>query len=138
MPLVNSRKQAVLDHWYGATAPSIPSDYYIGLFTAAPGQDGTGGTEVGAGVGYARVQKANTTTNWSSATSANPSVKANATAITWGTATGSWGTVTHVGWFTALSGGTPVDWAALSSSQVIGSGTTPSFAIGQLITQLQG
>jgi hypothetical protein len=135
MPMILSRRQAVLDLLFGATALTAPADYYIGLSTTTPTDTGTNFTEP-SGNAYARVQKTNNATNWPAASAADPTVKSNGTAVTFATASGSWGTVTHAGWFTTLSTATLVEWAALSASQAIGTGATASFAIGQLQSQL--
>jgi hypothetical protein len=135
MPMVQSRRQAILDELYGATALAAPATYWVALSTTTPTDTGTNFTEP-SGNGYARVSKTNDTAAWSAATAADPTVKANLSVITFPAATGSWGTVTHVGLFTVASGGTPVDWAALSASQAISSGTTASFAAGALTTSL--
>src|SRR5574342_684550 len=44
-------------------APSSASNWYLGLLTVTPGDDGTGGTEVSTG-SYARVAILNNSTNW--------------------------------------------------------------------------
>jgi hypothetical protein len=52
-------------------------------------------------------------------------------AITFPTATGSWGTVTYFGIYDASTAGNLVGYGALTSSQTISSGA-PSFAVGAL------
>lgn len=100
---------------------------YVGLFTAAP-TDAGGGTEVTGG-SYAR--KSTAAADWNAA-SGNPASASNANAITFVTATGSWGTVTHFGLFDAATTGNLLRWAALTASKTIGSGDTASFAAGAL------
>lgn len=115
----------VLDHLTGkATFAAVTSR--VGLFTAAPSDSG-GGTEVSGG-SYARVTTA--AGDWNSAASGSTS---NANSITFPTASGSWGTVTHFGLFDAASGGNLLRWAALTTSKTVGSGDTPSFAAGALV-----
>ena len=71
-------------------------------------------------------------TGWAAATSADPSVKANANALTSAAATGS-GTVTHFAIYSAATGGTQrTDWTALSSSRTVATGDTLSWAVGAL------
>lgn len=135
MPMVLSRRQAVLDLLYGATALTAPTDYYIGLSTTTPTDTATNFTEPSTGA-YARVQKTNNATNWPAASAADPTVKSNGTVITFPAATANWGTISHAGWFTALTGGTPVDWGALGTATAVNTGTTASFAIGALQVQL--
>ncbi len=69
-------------------------------------------------------------TGWASATVADPSVKANANALT--TAAASAGvTVTHFAIFTASSGGTQrTDWTALAASRALLTGDQLTVAVG--------
>lgn len=106
----------------------FPATYYIALFTAAP-TDAGGGTEV-AGGAYARVAVTNNSTNWPNATSAQ---KKNGTAITFPTATASWGLVTHWGVYDALTVGNLGHWNALTTPVTVSSGMTPVFAINALV-----
>lgn len=98
------------------------------LFTAAP-TDAGGGTEVTGG-SYARVQ---TVGKWGAPSSGSPSNVANNAAVTFPTASASWGTVVAVGLSTASSAGTLVAWGDLTVSKAVGSGDTASFAIGALV-----
>ena len=115
----------LLDHQLGKTAYTMPS-VWVGLFTAAP-TDAGGGTEVTGG-SYAR--KSTAGADWSVAAAGSSN---NANPITFVTATGSWGTVTHFGLFDAASAGNLLRWAALGTSKTIGNGDTASFASGQLV-----
>lgn len=114
----------VLDHLNGKSSYTMPT-VYVALLTAAP-SDAGGGTEVSGG-SYARVATSGAT--WSAASGGAAS---NAAAITFPTATASWGTVTHYATFDASSSGNMLRWAALTASKTIGSGDTASFAIGAL------
>lgn len=70
-------------------------------------------------------------TGWAAATVADPSVKANANALT-SAAASSGGTVTHFAIYSAITSGTQrIDWTALSASKVVATGDTVSWAIGQ-------
>jgi len=87
-----------------------------------------------ASAAYARVEVANNTTNWV-ATGTQPTTgysAANGTSVAYQTATGSWGTVTYFGIFDAPGGGNLLGFGALTSSQTIDAGATPSFAAGAL------
>lgn len=117
----------VLDHVFGGADYSRPATVYVGLFTAAP-NDAGGGTECTGG-SYDRADVTNNATNWPAASGG---AKSNGTAITFVTATGSWGLVTHFGIFDANSGGNLLAWGALTASKTIDSGDTASFAIGEL------
>lgn len=138
MPFVDAYKKKLLDAVYGNTAVGPPATIYIGLSTTTPTNAGGNITEPATGA-YARANPGlNNTTQWPGATTANPSVKSNGVAITFPQATGNWGTVTHWVAYDASTAGNPIDWAALTTSQAINTGTTASFAIGQLSSQLSG
>ena len=75
-------------------------------------------------------------TGWASATSADPSVKANAAALTSAAATGG-GTVTHYAIYTASTAGTQrTDWTALTASRTVVTGDQLQWAIGALTVTL--
>lgn len=133
----NALKVRLLNAYYGNTAVAPPANLFVGLSTTTPDQAGANFTEPTGGA-YARVSVTNNTTNWPTATTANPSVKSNGAAVTFPQATANWGTVTYWGIFEASTGGVPTDMAALTASQAINTGTTASFAIGQLTSQITG
>ena len=71
-------------------------------------------------------------TGWASATNADPSVKANAGALT-SAAASSGATITHFAIYSASTGGTQrTDWTALASSRTVAAGDTLTWAIGAL------
>jgi hypothetical protein len=115
----------VLDHVFGGTAYTAPGTLYVGLYTAAPSDSG-GGTEVSGG-SYARKSMPAMTVSGTSPTEAT-----NGAAVEFITATGSWGTVTHVGVFDASSGGNLLAWAALTASKTVSSGDVFRFDAGDL------
>ena len=97
---------------------------YVALFTAAP-SDAGGGTEVSGG-SYARELA-----GLSEATGAGGAT-ANAADITFTTATGDWGTVTHVALMDAITAGNMIMWSALDASKAVGSGDTFKINAGEL------
>jgi hypothetical protein len=110
----------VLAYVVGKTAvPTLPTAY-IALFTTAPTSDaGTGGTEVSGG-SYARVST--TGANWNAATassgsepSTTPAFISNNAAITFPTATASWGTIVAFGVYDAASSGNLLWWDYLGN-----------------------
>ena len=113
---------AIVDHFFRGSAKSTTSAF-VGLFTAAPSEAG-GGTEV-AGGSYARQAAGFSAPSPAGQTS-------NAADVTFPTASGSWGTVTHVGIFDALSGGNLLAFKALSSSVAVGIGQQPRFVAAAL------
>ncbi len=131
---VNAEEQDILEYWFAGTAlPNTPS--HVGLFTVNPADDGTGATEVTGG-SYAREAYAKNGTNWGSSAAGAPSTIQNLVAITFTQATASWGTVTGWGYFTAITAGTLLFFAALTTSKAVDNGDTAEFAIGSLVAQL--
>lgn len=129
----------LVDHIFRGRAFTAPSTIYVALFTANPSDSG-GGTEVSAG-GYARVQVGPSDSAWEStqgtttavASSGTGGATQNGSAITFGTPTANWGTITGVGIFDAASGGNLLFWGALSVSKTVNNGDpAPSFAAGAL------
>lgn len=118
----------LLDHVFGAAAYTAPATLYIALFTAAPGDDGTGGTEV-SGNNYSRVSVTNNATNFPAASAG---AKSNGTEIAFPTASGSWGTVVAVGIYDDPSAGNYLGGGDLSESKAVGTNDTFKFAIGDL------
>ena len=121
MSFTNFLETEILDHVFAGAAYSAPSQHYLGLFTAAPGEAG-GGTEL-SGSAYARRPVDFST---SGATTSNDA------AIEFATATGSWGTVTHVGVFDAATSGNLMAYATLSSSKAIATGDVFRVPTGDL------
>jgi len=114
--LTNAESAATLD----ARFPTTGGTDYVAY--SANGTSETGSlarTSVGA-------------TGWASATVADPSVKANGTALTTAAASGSV-TVSHFAIFSASTGGTQrTDWTALTASKSLGAGDTATWAVGAL------
>ena len=111
MSFTNFLETEILDHVFAGAAYTAPSQHYLGLFTSAPGEAG-GGTEL-SGNAYAR-QQINFTTSGDTTS--------NNAAVEFPTATGSWGTVTHVGVFDAATSGNLMVYATLSASKTVSSG----------------
>jgi hypothetical protein len=121
MSFSNYLETELLDHVFTNSAYTAPSTLYLALFTGAPGEAG-GGTEV-SGSGYLR-QTAAFTVSGNEAT--------NSASIEFPTATGSYGTVTHVGVFDASTSGNLLCYAALSASKAIESGDVFRVPAGDL------
>ena len=127
--LVNTVANQFLDSLLG-TPGLLPATVYIGLMTAEPNPDGTGVVEP-SGNGYARVGVANSVAQWPAASSRQ---KSHASDIVFAAASGgSWGTITHVGIFDAVSGGNLKCYGALDTPRLVNdtdvfrflSGTSP-------------
>ncbi len=102
----------ILDHILGTGSYTMPSNVYIALSTGSFGDDNSG-TEL-SGSGYAR--QAITFAAASSASAAS-----NAT-VTFPTATGSWGAISHYGIYDASTSGNLLIHGAFAASKTIGSG----------------
>lgn len=121
MSFSNYLETEILDHVFGGNAYTAPSTLYLALYTAAPSDTG-GGTEV-SGASYARQSAAMTVSGDTATTSASVEFPA---------AGGSWGTVTHVGVFDALSGGNLLAYGALTASKAIDTGDIFRIPAGSL------
>jgi hypothetical protein len=114
--LTTGESQATLD----ARFPTTGATDYIAY--------STNGTSEFAGLARTAIGA----TGWAAATAADPSVKANANALTTAAATTA-GTVTHFAIYSASTAGTQrVDWTALTASKTLGVGDTASWAVGAL------
>jgi hypothetical protein len=118
----------VMDYNFGQTSYTVPSTLYFGLSTTVIGNDGNGATEP-VGNGYARVAVTNNKTNFSSSSNG---VLSNLIAVSFPESTASWGTITYIGIWDALSSGNVLYFEALSSSRSVQPNTTVVFAIGAL------
>ena len=121
----NYLENKVLDHLFSKNTYTSPT-IYVALSTADPGEDGSGLCEPG-GNGYTRVQT--TENDWNDASGGTTE---NATDITFGQATGSWGTITHFALMDAASAGNLLACATLNQSKTIDLGDTVKFAAGDL------
>ena len=121
MSFTNDLETRVLQWALTTGSPTRPTAWYVGLFTAAPGEAG-GGTEVS---GNAYVREAVTFT-------VSGDTASNNAAIEWPTATGSWGTITHVAVFDADTSGNMLAYAELTASKTISTGDVLRIPSGDL------
>ena len=113
--LTNAEAQATLDARFPTTGATDHIAYSVN------------GTSEFAGLARTAIGA----TGWAAATAADPSVKANANALTSAAATGA-GTITHFAIYSASSAGTQrTDWTAVSASKTVAIGDTVSWAVGQ-------
>lgn len=117
----------LLEHSVGKTSFTMPANCYMGLFTVAPTDVAGSGTEVSGG-SYARVQ---TNASWAAAVSPGGTITTNADLV-FPTATGSWGTITDMALFDALTVGNMLWHGALTASKTIASGDVFKLLSGQL------
>jgi hypothetical protein len=112
MAKTNTLSNSLLNLVLRSASYTAPTTIYVALFTAAPGPTG-GGTEV-SGTAYARVAA-----TFSAAASGATS---NSADVTFATAGGSWGTVTHFALFDALTNGNMLFYGAMDVAKTVGTG----------------
>ena len=127
MAMSDYGEDIVLDMFLNSVAHAESASVFIALFTAAPSDSG-GGTEVTGG-SYAREE---VVAPGFTITAPSPTRAGNTAAIEFVSATASWGTVTHVGIFDAVTTGNLLFHGILTSSRVVDDGDTFSFAIDAL------
>jgi hypothetical protein len=121
MSFTNELETRILEWAFTAGSPTRPTAWYVGLFTAAPGEAG-GGTEVSGG-SYAR-EAATFTVSGNTAT--------NSGAIEFTTATADWGNVTHVAIFDAVSAGNMLAYSSLTAAKNITTGDVLRFPLNDI------
>jgi hypothetical protein len=122
----NATETLVLKYTLTTDAVTRPTDWYVGLHTADVTDAGTG-TEV-TGNAYARTA-ATFTVSGDTAT--------NSASITFPTASGgNWGTITHIGIWSATTAGTLYYHGALTASKICNDGDTFQIASSALTITL--
>lgn len=124
--LSNYLENKLLDHVLRNVSYTSPTTVYVGLYTSDPGDDNTG-TEVSGG-SYAR--------QILSVTTATGGIVTSSADITFPQATGSWGTISHIGLLDALSAGNLLMHTALTTSKTIESGDVLRISTGDLTAAL--
>ena len=122
MSFSNTFETHVLQYVFTTGSVTRPTAWYVGLFTADPTDTGSGATEI-TGNNYSRVSATFTVSGNAATTSA---------AVEFSAATGSWGTISHIGIFDASSGGNLIAHSALSASKAIGTGDVFRIPTGDL------
>ena len=122
----NYLENALINHTLRNSALSAPSAVYVSLHTANPDEDASG-SEL-SGSAYAR----------QAATFGAPSngVSTTTADINYPQATGSWGTVSHIGIWDASSSGNMLYYTALDASKTIATGDILKIAAGSLTVTL--
>ena len=123
----NYLENALINATLRNTSYTSPAAVYVALYTDDPGEGNTG-TEVSGG-SYART----------AVTFGAPSngVSTNSASVTFPTATGTWGTVTHVGILDASTSGNLLYYTALDASKSIASGDVFTISTGNLSVTLE-
>ena len=125
----------LIDHIFRTASFTKPTVLAVALCTSAPTDASIGSNipEVPNSNAYARTTLNPLDANWTAPAGGN-GLTDNAAAITFPTASGSWGTITHIAICdTATWGaGNVLLWGALTSSKTIGNGDTFKISIGDL------
>jgi hypothetical protein len=123
----NYLENALLNVTLRATSYTAPAAVYVGLYTTDP-TDANTGTEVSGG-SYART----------AVTFGAPSngVTTNSGAVTFPTATGTWGTVGWIGILDAATSGNLLYHTPLTASKSITSGDIFTISVGNLSVTLE-
>lgn len=125
MAALSDHAEALLLDWLMTTGSATrPTAWYVALYTAAPSDSG-GGTEV-SGSGYARQSVT------FDAASSPGGTTANSAAVSFTASGGSFGTVTHIGIFDAVSGGNLLWHGAMTASKTVADGDTLEFSTGNI------
>lgn len=111
MSFSNTYETIVLKWTFTTDAATRPTAWYLGLFTSDPGE-ASGGTEISGG-SYVREAVTFSVTG---------DTATNTAAIEWPVATATWGTITHIAVFDALTGGNQIAYSALTNAKTIASG----------------
>ena len=118
----------ILTHIFRTASFTKPSALYVALFTTAPAEDGTGGTEVSGG-SYARVQNGPSDAAWG----LSGSVVSNTPEIIFPAPTGNWGSIAAFGVYDASSAGNYLGGAALAIPKTVNNGdAAPRYLAGAL------
>lgn len=124
MPASAYLQQAMVNAIQRGTSYTAPSTVYAALHTGDPG---SGGANEVSGGGYTRSAITANTSQFNTATAGGTTTSKNVNAITFPTATGSWGTVTYASLWDTSSGGNMLYYAALTTSKTVTTDDIVSF-----------
>jgi hypothetical protein len=122
-------EKLLLDYLMTAETVTRPTQWYIGLSSTASSDTGTTITEP-VGNGYARESVA-----FAAATSPAGTTE-NQNPVSFTAAGGNWGTLTHIGIYTAATGGNLLWHGPLQVERIVNDGDTLTFAIGNISISL--
>lgn len=126
MPLSDATMLDLLKHAFKIASMTVPSNIYIALSTADPGEDGSGVVEPDTGDGYAR----KLCNNWQVDTPPPAAQISNVDVLVFGPASADWGTITHWAAYTASTGGTFLAGGALGTPRDLDTGLSGTVAAG--------
>ncbi|MBI2817961.1 MAG: hypothetical protein HYX72_13590 [Acidobacteria bacterium] len=125
-----SHTDAVLNVLRG-TNLIAPASVYVGLFSTAPTDDGSTGTEL-SGNGYTRQQ---VTFGAPAADTGNLRKVSNTNVITFGPATADWLQAVAFGVWDAATNGNLLYWDSLTTAKTVQNGDSAQFGIGALVVK---
>ena len=126
MAALSDDAEKLLLDWLMTTGTATrPTAWYVALYTAAPSDSG-GGTEVSTG-GYARQLVTFDAAATPGGTTSNNNV------VQFTASGANYGTVTHIGIHSAVSGSGNLLWhGAMTASRVVNDGDTLEFSVGNI------
>lgn len=126
--LTDLAEEVVLNLLLNGQLPAPWTTIYFGLFTATPSDTG-GGTEVPSANAYVRIGvTAGFTVSGGQGT--------NTGTVEWPSATGSWGTISHIGIFDSLTAGNLLAYGAITTPRAIVSTDVVKFLAEELVVNL--
>lgn len=143
----NYLENKLIDHIFRGASYTAPTTIAIALCTSAPTDTSTGATiaEVSNSNNYNRVVINPSSTNWldtaggtAGTSSGSTGTTSNGVTITFPTASGSWGTITHLAILDSevYGAGNVLFWGALATSKTITDQDTFSFNTSNLSVQI--
>jgi len=137
--MANYLESSLIQHLFRTGTFTKPTVVAIALCTSAPTDASTGATipEVSDAGSYARYALNPLDANWANVTAGDGTTN-NVGAATFTTATGDWGTISHVAILdnTTHGAGNLFFWGALTASKVVGNGDTFQFSAAQLTIRI--
>ena len=124
----------MLNKMFNGATWTIPTTFYLALFSVTPSISSTG-TEA-TGSGYARLSIASNSTNWPVISGSTTTITNNVTQ-TMATATGDWSSAANqvaAGLWDSSSAGILYYWGPLTESKPVLSGDSAFFAGGSALT----
>lgn len=117
-------EKLILDWMMTTGSATRPTNWYVGLYTAAP-SDAGGGTEV-SGSGYAREPVAFAAATSGTGTTSNTGL------VSFTASGGNWGSITHIGIHDAASAGNLLWHGSLAAAKNVDDGDSLEFAVGNI------
>lgn len=128
----NFLEESFLDHMLRGGSLSAPATLFFALFTVAPGEDGTGGTEVSQSP-YARIGLANLAGNWKDPSTATQGETNNLVDVVFSPANEPYGDIVAIGLYDAVSAGNLLWFDSVVGPFTINLGDQPIIRAGQFV-----